>query len=346
MDRIAFASRTWHWVALLAAVALVLTGGCAGGGPPQGEHKVVFMAGFKPQANLPFVAAYVAQEKGFFREQGLAVEIRHASGQGEQYRLLAGKQIQFTTAPAEDVLQQVAQSDVPFVAVALFGQRGDRGFAALKSSGIQSPKDWEGKRVGYKVLVPPDYLAMLKAAGVDRAKVQEVPVGFDPRILAEGKVDVYQVFVSNEPDVLRKLGYDVRVFQAADYGVPTLGVTYITHRDILNQDTATVDRFVKAALHGLSYAFDHEEEALDIVMKYAPQEEREHMRFMFEAERQNAVSELTRRNGLGWMTPEQWRALHDLLVGYGVISKPVELRRAYADDVLKRIYRNGQLLWP
>ena len=30
---------------------------------PQPDEKMVFMAGFKAQANLPFVAAYVAQER-------------------------------------------------------------------------------------------------------------------------------------------------------------------------------------------------------------------------------------------------------------------------------------------
>ena len=42
---------------------------------------------------------------------------------------------------------------------------------------------------------------MLALNGVDRSKVQEVPVGFDPRLLAAGKVDVYPVFESNEPDI-------------------------------------------------------------------------------------------------------------------------------------------------
>src|SRR5688572_4338886 len=40
--------------------------------------KLTFMAGFKAQANLPFVGAYIAQEKGFFKEQNLEVDIRHA----------------------------------------------------------------------------------------------------------------------------------------------------------------------------------------------------------------------------------------------------------------------------
>ncbi|MBM3275612.1 MAG: ABC transporter substrate-binding protein, partial [Candidatus Sericytochromatia bacterium] len=132
--RTSLLSPAW-WAALLSVSFLVLAaGGCASTGPAAGEQKVVFMAGFKAQANLPFVAAYVAREKGFFREQGLDVDIRHSAGQGEHYRLLAGKQIQFTTAPAEDIIKQVAESNVPFVAVALFGQRGERGFAALERS--------------------------------------------------------------------------------------------------------------------------------------------------------------------------------------------------------------------
>src|SRR5688572_8629655 len=65
------------------------TQGATTGTPPPPE-KLTFMAGFKAQANLPFVGAYVAQEKGFFREQNLEVDIRHAQS-GEHLQLvLAG----------------------------------------------------------------------------------------------------------------------------------------------------------------------------------------------------------------------------------------------------------------
>ena len=63
----------------LLAVALLAAVGCSG--EESSLKSVTFMAGFKPQANLPFVAAYVAQEKGYFREQGLDVDIRHSTGQ-------------------------------------------------------------------------------------------------------------------------------------------------------------------------------------------------------------------------------------------------------------------------
>ncbi|MCH7999545.1 MAG: hypothetical protein IIA91_08715, partial [Chloroflexi bacterium] len=68
--------------ALLPLLVAVLFAACesGGGGPdesgassptlsPAAPDKITFMAGFKPQANLPFVGAYVAQEKGFFAEQ-------------------------------------------------------------------------------------------------------------------------------------------------------------------------------------------------------------------------------------------------------------------------------------
>ena len=102
---------------------------------------------------------------------------------------------------------------------------------ALEDSQIDSVKDWEGKTFGYKISLPSDYMAMMESEGVARERIQEVSVGFDPRILTEGKVDVLAVFKSNEPDTIRSLGYDVTVWDPYEYGVPTLGLTYITTQD-------------------------------------------------------------------------------------------------------------------
>ena len=44
-----------------------------------------FMAGYKAQANVSFVGPYVAQEKGYYREQNLDVEIRHSAQTGEDH---------------------------------------------------------------------------------------------------------------------------------------------------------------------------------------------------------------------------------------------------------------------
>ncbi|MCX6021515.1 MAG: ABC transporter substrate-binding protein [Chloroflexi bacterium] len=306
---------------------------------------ITFMAGYKPQANLPFVAAYVAQEKGLFAEQGLDVTIRHAT-KGEHLQLLLAGQIQVTTAAAESVLKRIADPGAPVVALALFGQTGDQGYVSLTSANLANPKSWEGKTVGYKLFPNPDYLAMLQAAGVDRSKIKEVSVGFDPRVVLEKRVDVYPVFVSNEPALLRRQGADVTVTKPGDYGIATLGLTYISTRDLVDRESDLLERFVKATLKATAMVIDSPEMGVDAVMKVAPEEDRDHQRQMLLTELAEAQSDLTRQRGIGSMTEAQWRTLHDSLLQYGGIAKPIDPTTAFTDRFLQKIYQNGRMTWP
>src|SRR5437762_1558101 len=136
--------------AFLAAVLLIAcTAPAAAPSPtptptpvPVPTEKVTFMAGFKPQADLPFVAVYVAQEKGYFRDQSLEVEIQHATG-GEHIQLLATNRVQFSTGSAGDVMKRVASAGVPLVSIAQIGQRDEQSFAVRADSPIRTLKDWE-----------------------------------------------------------------------------------------------------------------------------------------------------------------------------------------------------------
>lgn len=286
--------------------------------------EIVFMAGFKPQANLPFVGAYVAQEKGFFAEEGLNVEIRH-SNPGENFRFLAAGEVQISTADASALLEKwTGDPQLPVVSVALIGQTGQQGFAVLADSGIEAPADWAGKTAGYKgAAVTPDYLAILEENGVDRSTIEEVKVGFEPQVLTEGAVDIFPVFLSNEPDTLRRLGFETNVFTAADYGAPTLGLTYIAMEDYVAENADTVGRFVRAAIRGIEYTRENPDEAIEIVMKYAPEEDPEHQRYMLDTELKMAEGGAAEDGGTGAQTREQWQALHDYLVQYGGLPEPI-----------------------
>jgi ABC-type nitrate/sulfonate/bicarbonate transport system substrate-binding protein len=335
---------------LLVVIALVACGAPFPAAAPATSTPapvpVTFMAGFKPQANLPFVAVYVAQQRGYFQQQGLDVTLQHSAGQGEHVQLLATNRVQFSTGSAPDVLKRVAQSEVPLVAIALVGQRGEQAFAVRADSGIATPKDWEGKLVGYKGTPSADYLAILRAAGVDREKVREVAVGFDPRVLVDRRVDVYPVFKSNEPHLLARLGVPVRLFEAADYGVPTLGLSLMTNREMAETRPDVVRRFLSAALRGLADAVADQPAAIDAVMKYAVGEDPDHQRFMLEAEIEDALTDATRANGLGWTTREQWERQQRALLEVGAIPKAVDLDRVVTDRFLKEVYREGKLVWP
>jgi ABC-type nitrate/sulfonate/bicarbonate transport system substrate-binding protein len=306
--------------------------------------KVTFMAGFKAQANLPFVGAYVAKEKGFFDQQRLDVEIRHAQS-GEHLQLVLAGEVNVTTANGASVLKRNAQ-DLNVVSLALIGQRSEQGFAVLDSSSIRTVKDWEGKTFGYKGSVPAEFLAITRANGVDPARITQVSVGFDPRILSEGRVDILPVFFSNEPGVLAAQGVKTRVFDPNDHGIESLGLTYISTAEQIARDPDRLLRFLRAALYGLDYADRNRDEAVDIVMKYAPQENREHQKFMLETELSRAKTDLTARNGLGWQTREQWQRNHDILLEHRGIEKAVDLGAVFTDQFLKAIYREGKLQWP
>lgn len=332
---------------LLFCVVALLISGCQSGitSPTEEENppismepmEMVFMAGYRPQANLPFVGAYVAREKGFFEEEGLKVDIQHSTGSGEHLQLVATGKVQVTTQDAAVLLERRADAGLPLVSIALIGQRGQQAFAALQSSGIETVEDWIGRTVGYKGTPPPDLFALLNAAGVDPDQVNLVNVGFDPRILSEGKVDVYPLYKSNEPDLLRSWGYELNLWDAADYGIPTLGLTYVTSEDTLENNPEMLQRFLRASLKGIEYAAAHEDEAVEIVCKYAgPEADPEHMRFMMETELKEVESDYTSGHGIGWQTQEQWQALGDMLMKYDAMPK-TDVSAAFTTKILEAI---------
>jgi ABC-type nitrate/sulfonate/bicarbonate transport system substrate-binding protein len=291
---------------------------------------LTFMAGFKPQANLPFVGAYVAKDKGFFEANGLDVTIKHSAGGGEHVQLLVTGVVQVTTVDAANLLQRRAEPGLPLVSIALIGQKGQQAFAALKTSDIESPKDWEGKLVGYKGTTPPDIFALLAAADADAGQVNLVNVGFDPRVLSQGQVDVYPLFKSNEPYLLQQWGYELTLWDAADYGVPTLGLAYVTSADYLATNQRELALFLRSVLQGIAYAEANPEGAVQIVMRYAgPETDPDHMRFMLETELIDAQSE----HGYGWQSDAQWQSLADMLAAYDVLPTGQEVSAAFTTAV-------------
>jgi ABC-type nitrate/sulfonate/bicarbonate transport system substrate-binding protein len=331
-------------VAGLIVIALAAFAACSDDDSDSGVDSITFMPGFKPQANLPFVGAYVADREGFFAGENLEVEIQHVTTPGDNFRFLAAGEVQITTADASALLEHRA-SDPPLdlVSIALIGQRGQQGFAVLADSGIGSPSDWAGKTAGYKgSQVTPDYLAILGAADVDRDSVKEVRVGFAPQVLTEGEVDIFPVFVSNEPDTLGRLGFDVTVFEAADFGAPTIGLTYVTTKEYIDEHADVVLRFLQAALRGIAFAEENRSETIDIVMEFAEQEDPAHQRYMMDTEIGMAQGEIAETNGTGWQTEEQWQMLHDYLVTFGALSGPLDdINDAFDTTFLEQIYADG-----
>jgi ABC-type nitrate/sulfonate/bicarbonate transport system substrate-binding protein len=312
-----------------------LLAACTAGAEQATLQPVTFMAGFSPQANLPFVGAYVAEALGYFEEEGLDVTIQHSAGGGEHLQLLASGEVDVTTQDAAVLLQRRADPGIPLVSIGLIGQTGQQAFVALADSGMSTPADWVGRTVGFKGTPPPDLFAILDAVGVDRSEVELVNVGFDPRVLTEGQVDVYPVFKSNEPDLLRSWGFDLVSWDAADYGIPTLGLTYVTTESVVSGDPEMLGAFMRAAIRGIEYARDNREQGIDIVMRHVNADaDRDHQMFIMETELADAHSGLTDAAGLGWQTLDQWQALSDMLVEYEALPSGGDVEGAFTTRFL------------
>ena len=280
----------------LGLITALIVAACGGDSPADDERlSFTFMAGFRAQANLPFVAAYVADQEGYFDELGLDVTIQHPSGQGEHIRLLLSGDVDLTTQPASEVIQRRADPGAPLVVVALFGQSGDLGYVVLEDSGIESPADFAGRTVGFKSVVQAEFLALLHANGLSADDVELVGVGFNPVVLPEGQVDVYPVFLNNEPDILQRvMGESIRIFQAGDAGVPTLGVTYVVTEDLLADETRreALRRFLTATMRGLQFALADPAAAIEATRAFISEEaDLVHERFLLETDLANATSE-------------------------------------------------------
>ena len=320
--------------AVLASV-LALLAACGSASSEADLEPVTFMAGFTPQANLPFVGVYVAAANGYFEEEGLDVTIEHSAGGGEHLQLLASGAVDVTTQDAAVVLQRRADPGLPLVALALLGQRGQQAFVAMADSGMTTPADWVGQRIGFKGSPPPDLFAILDASGVDPDDVELVNVGFDVRVFTEGQVDVYPVFKSNEPDIITGLGFDIVTWDAADFGVPTLGLTYVATEESVAERPEMLRAFLAAALRGIAWAEENPDEAIDIVLTHTGAEaDPDHQRFMLDTELADYRSEVTEANGDAWQTVEQWQALHDLLVEHEALAQPVDVTEAFTTDLL------------
>ena len=329
--------------AVLAAAGAATLAACSDDSDEQ--LTMTYMAGFVAQANLPFVAVYVAEDQGYFADENLTVDIQHAGFTGAHKSLVLSGEVDITTLPASEMLEIRANSGAPYVAVMLFGQRGDFGYAVLNSSGIASPADFAGRDVGFKGIVQAEFHAMIAAHGLTTDDMNMIDVGFNPVVLVEQQVEVYPVFLSNEPDTLtRSMNQEITVFQAADDGVPTLGVVYLVSEEFLADETNRdkLERFLRATVRAFEFAADDPEAAIESTAKFLaedPAPDLVHERFILDTELANAQSDLTRANGVGWFTQQQFRALTDVLLQYGALDNDVDLEKALDRSFLESVHR-------
>jgi len=274
-----------------------------------------------------FAGFYVAQEKGYYKAEGLDVNIQPGGPDFPAVQMVTGGNEQFGVTGADQIL--IARSKgVPVVALAVVYRRNPFVLFSLAKSGIKGPADYVGKKVGVKIGGNEEliYRAVMAKAKVDTSTLTEVPVKFDITPLLSGAVDVWPGYLINEVLAAKEKGFDVTVVDPSGYGVDLYADTLFTTEAMLKEKPDTVRKFVAATLHGWDSAIAAPEEAARITVKYGDKLTYDHELAMMKASVPLLKPDAKQ---VGAMDESGWSAAQKLLVAAGFQKAPVDLAGAF-----------------
>src|SRR3954447_4484310 len=139
-------------VAAALATTLAAAAGCSddgddtsASGGTQTLEKITYLTSFGTFGRDSY--AYVAKEKGYFRDAGFDVEIKPGAGSGEGIKQIVAGTAQFTPIDLTGGLLAAGgpAKTTGFTAVGAIQQRTMAAIMSLDGYGINSPKDLEGK---------------------------------------------------------------------------------------------------------------------------------------------------------------------------------------------------------
>jgi NitT/TauT family transport system substrate-binding protein len=308
--------------AMAFVIMLVLSGLCASA--QAGESVTVRLKWFN---QAQFAGFYVAQAKGDYKAAGLDVNIQPGGPDFPAVQMVAGGNEQFGVTGADQIL--IARSKgVPVVAVAAIYRRNPFVLFSLAKSGIKTPADYIGRKIGVKIGGNEEliYRAVLAKAKIDKSQLTEIPVKFDMTPLLTGDIDVWPGYLINEVLAAKEKGFDVNIVYPSDYGIDLYADTLFTTEAMLKEKPDVVRNFVAATLKGWSTAIAAPEEAAKITLKYGDKLTYEHELAMVKA----SVPLLKPDSKpVGYMDQAGWSSAQQLLLAAGFQKEPVEIAKAF-----------------
>ncbi len=283
---------------------------------------------------VEFAGFYVAEQQGYYGEENLAVNLVVGGFDTLPWQEVVEGRADFGVARGESLL--IAQSEgLPVRAIAAIFRQSPVALMALAESGIRTPQDLVGKRVG--IISPKmdngndiQFLSMLHQLGIDESEMDLVVIeDYSVGSLTLGAMDVSSVFSTNEPVGAELQGVDVNLIFPQDYGVLIYANVLFVRQGLIEEQPDLVERFVRATLRGYQYAIEHPDEAADLTLKYD-----ETLDSGFQRASMRAEIPLidTGDAPIGWMDEAIWQSTQDILLEQGFISSPVDLDALYTNE--------------
>lgn len=223
-----------------------------------------------------YAQAYYAQDQGFFKKEGLDVEVTSVSNGGITAVALAGGTGDIAvTNPVQ--LATAVQKGVPFTIIAGSGLYSTKApstaIMVTQSSPLHTARDLEGKTIAVAALNDQSTIALKKwltDAGADYKKVHMIELGYPDMIAAlpAGRIDAAMLA---EPfqTAARKSG-DRLYAKPFDAIAPEFNIgIFMATRTWANAHPDLVKRFTNAIYAAAKWANSHHEESAVILGKYA-----------------------------------------------------------------------------
>ena len=320
-------------IALFVIVALPACGQLA---PEQPLDEVTVQLVWNHQAQ--FAGFYVAEQQGYYAEEDLKVNLIPLPEPGTDIVsiVLDGK-ADFGISGGLVLITARSQGQT-VIAIATIYRRNPQIFFTLADSGINRPQDFPGHTM--KALPPTRsaaivFIGMMSQLAIDPDSVQPVEVGFDFSPFLNGEVEIWSGYITNEVLNAREQGYALNLILPETYGIHTYGDSLFASEEFIRDNPDLVLRFLRATLRGWQWAIENPEEAGALSLEYDSALDETHQIALMEA---SIPMIHTGEDQIGWMKPEIWQGMHDMLLEQGILDAPLDVDQLYTLEFLEMIY--------
>ena len=265
---------------------------------------------------------YVAKERGYFQEEGLDVNIYVPGDPSTVLQTVAAGQDDFGISYQTDVLIAREDQDIPVVSIMAMVQHPLNSVMALKESGIGTPKDLKGKKVGSPGVPSDDALidAVLKNEGLTIDDVEMVNVGYDlVAALLSKRVDaIIGAYWVHESISATNQGYELNIMKMEENGVPDYyELVIVASESTISENPDVVQKFVNGVMKGYKDAMDDPLDAVALLKELKPETDLE-----IENPGVKLLAPLwSTENGVfGWQENDRWEEFAQWMVESGRLS--------------------------
>jgi NitT/TauT family transport system substrate-binding protein len=280
---------------------------------------------------------FLARDKGFFRDEGIDVDVLGGEGSTVTVKLVGNGNADFGYAAADQGMMAYAKG-LPVVATAVILQKNPVAVIFSQASGIKTLQDLYGKTLGVPTLsvAEKQWRYVEKLNHIYDSKIHQVSLGTGIATMIEAeKVDAAVAFFFNDGLKVVSDGTPMGWILLSDVGLPIYSTSLIVSEDTINKNPDLVRRFTRAFVKGWTYSLSHQDEALQTFLKDNPTVDPKYSALKFPEVLKLTQSPDTEKNGIGYSTHDKWDAMQKALLEMGIMDKGVDVANVFTDKFLK-----------